>query len=254
MEISISTVHSKDMDVHTRFVTARCDNIAQICNTICGFQWSPITWAYGRRKGINFVFADFLVLDFDDGVWTLEDAMKAFDAQGCGYIIGTTKSHQIQKGSLPPCDRFRVLLKWHRRITDRETYLQNMKRVAKDFPCDQQCVDAARSYQPCIEIIKICTGSGIEWRPFVPRPKPIPTVYQVTGILPYWLKAMMQETPHQGMRNKHAFRLAAKLAEHGYSEQDTIEAVLLAPIDLTQEEMTNAARSGFIAGKRSCKR
>ena len=57
--------------------------------------WSPIIWKDGYRAKKNFTSARLLVLDFDDGNLTLEQAIEKFEPYI--HIIGTTKSHQIEK-------------------------------------------------------------------------------------------------------------------------------------------------------------
>lgn len=253
VEISISISQSTELNQHKVFTKAKFDDLSDIVNTVCNFVWSPIVWAHGNRKSVNYLFSDFAVLDFDDGRWSVDDAIEFCKDEDVAGIIGTTKSHQKPKNNLPACDRFRLIMPWSHRLVHLDTYRQNMKRIASHFPCDQQCTDGARMYQPCTEIVFIKQGEGLDWHPYEEPKKHIryePTVYEQTGILPRWLEAMLVESPAPGTRNKHAFRLAAKLAEHGFSEQQVVERVLAAPIDLSTQEKKDAARSGYRAGRR----
>ena len=114
--------------------------------------WSNNVWDMGRRKEANWQFSDFCVFDFDDGIMTLENAI---DNYFCDYqhIIGTTKSHQKQKGTSPPCDRFRVVIPWEQRIKDINKYRYNMRFYSQEFPSDKACKDGARYFAPCKQIV-----------------------------------------------------------------------------------------------------
>lgn len=253
MEISISSGRSSELNDHKIFAVARLQDLTNIGNLLCNVVWSPIIWSWGRRKSQNYLFSDFAVFDFDDGRWSIDDAIAFVNKNEYAAIIGTTKSHQIPKNNNPPCDRFRLILEWEKRVSSKPEYIQNMRRIASHLPCDQQCTDAARMYQPCTEVVFVKPGKGLMCKPYVPTPKPTPTVYQQAGILPRWLQAMVQESPAGGMRNKHIFKLAAKLAEHGYSEAQVVSTLLAAPIDrtdLSNEEITNSAKSGYKSRRR----
>ncbi len=132
--------------------------LARIMRT---YSWSPIIWTEGRRLKANFLRAEYFGLDYD----------KPHDAEGnpvnletvsrhfCDtwHMIGTTRSHQKQKGKDPPCDRFRVLLKAERTITSAAEYEHNIRKLVEDTGADPGCVDAARFFFKCGSIVGMNT-------------------------------------------------------------------------------------------------
>lgn len=247
MRFSVSLTTSLDPAHQKFFRVVNPQNLHQIINVITKRVWSPLVWQGGRRRSDFFMSCDWLVLDFDDGRWTLEDAKTFCKAKSYAYILGTTKSHQIAKGKNPACDRYRLIIPWNGRIKDIRVYKQNILRIASLIPCDPQCFDAARPYLPCKEIVAFSTGSGMPWYDYV-APRKIEYPKRAQGIVPSWLHAKMLTVPAHGERNKHAFQLAMCLARFGFSEDQVINEVLRAPIDLPESEKRITARSGYKIG------
>jgi len=219
-------------------------DIAEIMMTCV---WSPICWKNNQRNSDEFYCSDFLVLDFDDGKFTLDAAIEW--AKKYSHIIGTTKSHQKEKSGNPPCDRFRILIPWSQRIEDKNTYLQNMRRITSIMAADTSCKDAARIYQPCTKIVSHGHGERAEVSPYEPPsiPKRNP-YYAETKTIPPWLQELMTTTPQNGERNKTAYKISYYLASYGFSEQECLEGVV--GIDLPDREKRAAVRSGFINGQK----
>lgn len=206
--------------------------------------WSPICWKNNRRLSDEFFCSDFLVLDYDDGVMTLGDVVEW--AKKHTHIIGTTKSHQKEKNG-KTCDRFRVVVPWETRITDLNTYRQNMGRILSALSSDPACKDGARIYQPCTRIVSYGVGEKAKWFPYeTPKPRPVYTPENKT--IPLWLQDYMTTTPGPGERNKTAYKIAYYLARYGFSEQECLSAVLSAPIDIPDSEKRSCAKSGFRYG------
>jgi hypothetical protein len=126
--------------------------------------WSHIVFKNYERSGKNFLFADFIVLDFDGDAKSgqylpLGVCRNILQKEGYNYIIIPTKSHKKPKGdSNFVADRYRVLLSTASRITNIIDYQTTVKyytgKFWKDryvnenqFP-DQQCKDLARSWRP----------------------------------------------------------------------------------------------------------
>lgn len=256
MQFSVSFKDSEEPKDHVSFGVVTGDGWPRLMEYSVKRFWSPIVWFNGYRKGINFFFSDLFVLDFDKGYWSLEDA-SAFCKNGkYAYLIGITKNHQKFKEEGGVCDRFRIVIPWAERIKDRECFKQNMLRITAQFPADQKCKDAAREFRPFRDIIEFSEqGQRMPFRPYTrpcePEPTREPTAYQTSGLLPRWLRAMMVERPLEGDRNDHIFKLACKLAEHGFSEQRCIEEALAAPTDLPREEVIRTAKSGYANRRRS---
>jgi hypothetical protein len=123
------------------------------------FAWSPIVWAGGIRRAEAFASALWCALDFDDGVYTLAQALDDVTSAGLTHVIGTTKSHGKAKGDTPACDRFRLLLRFDRVVDSRALYERVMRAAMDTFPgCDKSCKDAARFFFPCVDIVSAANG------------------------------------------------------------------------------------------------
>lgn len=137
-----------------------------VAKLICEYAWSPICWSPRERKGDNFAAALWCALDFDSGEYTLERALDDVTSAGLMHVIGTTKSHGLEKGGdspqgqpAPACDRFRLLLRFERVVTDRKLFERAMRAAMETFPhADKSCKDAARFYFPCKEIVSAARG------------------------------------------------------------------------------------------------
>src|SRR3972149_855154 len=85
------------------------DDLKSIANLVCSSQfyaWSPGIFKSNYRNLDNFISMDVIALDFDSGM-SLDEAAIVF--ANYAHIIGTSRSHQIVKGTTPACDRFRVI-------------------------------------------------------------------------------------------------------------------------------------------------
>ena len=119
---------------------------------------SPIIWEQGKRKQQNFACAVWIALDFDDGKYTLKEALDDFKDHAC--VIGTTKSHGLVKGDKPACDRFRVFVLASRVFSDADEYKRIMQKITHLFNSDKACVDAARYFYPCKNIVFVGNSEG----------------------------------------------------------------------------------------------
>jgi len=113
--------------------------------------WSNILWAGGHRREENFLSSYYCVFDYDDGL-TIDKALELFSKYQ--FILGTTKSHQIDKGkNKPACDRFRVVVPWQKPIAKIDVYRFNIKKAIAHFKSDPVAYDGARLWQPCKKIV-----------------------------------------------------------------------------------------------------
>jgi hypothetical protein len=118
--------------------------------------WAPALYKNGHRLNANLETMSLFVCDIDEGM-TIEEARKAFAPYRC--IIGTSKSHQREKvkrsgATVPPCDRFRVILELAEPITSDRDFKATWFAVQKICPTmDPSCKDAGRFYWPCVEIV-----------------------------------------------------------------------------------------------------
>jgi hypothetical protein len=206
--------------------------------------WSPIQWWNGgRRKESNFARAGWCVFDFDDGMVSVQQAIRTF--QDCIHVIGTTKSHR------PDHHRFRVLVPFERPIENAYEFKGNMRYWIGRFGSDDQCVDAARFYWPCKEIMSVAfTGETLE---VILPPPPIPpkdfSAYRSAKALPTWAKGVLLTGAPRGKRNSTCYRLGLYLAQCGFDTDEIVGLIQASPIDLPVDEVTRAVVNGVKAGK-----
>jgi hypothetical protein len=251
MEISVSkSTHHKPW-AHTYFEAHSFETIVPFLKSITSRFWSPIIWQNGQRKGSEFLYSDFMVLDFDDGAWDLDEAVRFCDGNNYKYVIGTTINHMKQKGIKAPCPRFRLIIPWNSRISCKKTYEQNMARISKLIPCDAQCKDSARMFRPCSAIYKFDVSPNrkkVQYFPYRNQKRYSVAGYRAVSLIPRWLEYELQRTPVEGERNLHAFKLAVNLAKLGFSESDVIDKVLSSPIDIPMSGKLATIRSGYRNG------
>lgn len=125
---------------------------AELADLITKGCWSPCLWRGGVRLEKNFKLATWLALDFDENV-TLADAKHKFE--GYLHVIGTTAHHQIPKGDKPPCDRFRVVLRFLETCRFLADYEETVRKMVRIHSADRACIDGARKFKPCKKIVSI---------------------------------------------------------------------------------------------------
>lgn len=118
-----------------------------------------------KRKAANFKgFADFLVLDFDEG-WS-EEREQQF-SKYIGYKC-PTKSHMKEKNGII-CERYRIVLLLATQINLNYREYKNLyKHILRDLklnvkgeqPADSSCVDATRFFYSAEQPIENCVKLG----------------------------------------------------------------------------------------------
>lgn len=210
------------------FKTADTNDVMRLSTAICGWVWSPCVWTGGVRRQENFTRADWCVLDFDDGEMGLEEACETF----CDmvHLIGTTRSHRKEKGG-PPCDRFRVLLKFDRPVTDLREYRYNMKKIIARYPADPAPKDGARFFFPCTMIVQAASEGYTEELLPVPDNFERPNLgrfraYGKAGVLPPKVRYSLMTTVPVGHRNPTWYGVAKDLTRCGLSEVEIIDLIV----------------------------
>lgn len=210
------------------FKVADTNSVMRLSRAIEGWVWSPCIWRDGVRRQDHFLRADWCVLDFDDGEMSLREACDTF----CDmvHIIGTTKSHQKEKGG-PPCDRFRVLLKWERPVTDLRDYRFNMKKILSRYPADPAPKDGARFFFPCTMVVQASSEGYTEGllptpenfeRPNLERLK----AYGQAGILPPRVRDRLVNVVPEGARNTTWYCLAKDMVRCGLDEIGIVDMIV----------------------------
>lgn len=191
--------------------------------------WSPCVFKDGHRLKLNFKRADWLALDFDDGM-SLEDAKRVF----CDVIgfIGTTKSHGKSKGLEPARDRFRVVLKLTEPVFDYLSYEYTLKKYIDRYDSDNSAKDAARFFWPCTEIVQV-TGEGYTIDCETPPVGYGKFDYRTTEaygkalVIPPKSRQILRSKLYEtGNRNTEIFKCACELARAGF-DSVSIEALII---------------------------
>lgn len=109
-----------------------------------GYAWSCATYRHDYRSIENFIQAETVGIDIDDGL-TLSVALEhPFIKQYC-LLIYTSPSHQKWKDGKPPCDRYRLIFHLPQSITHPLTYKHTVKLVGEAIGTyDRAATDAAR--------------------------------------------------------------------------------------------------------------
>ena len=216
------------------FKVADTQDFGRIAKCISRFVWSPIIFGGGERKEANFAAAQLCALDFDNGEMTLEQAVHNVFCD-MTHIIATTKSHRLQKGNSPACDRFRVILLFERPITNVRHYRQNMTQALKAHPCDKSCKDGARFFFPSKSIVSVVTdGYELEVIPFDNSPPPDHSaryeMHRRRGTLPSFAQWALTHawTPGENC-NTFCYAIAKDLARCGYTVEQIVHMILRSP-------------------------
>jgi hypothetical protein len=215
-----------------------CD-FERLVKCISKFTWSPCVWEDGVRLAKKFHHAVFCVLDFDSGELTLAQALNIWcDAK---HIIGLTKSHQKFKNGAPPCDRFRVLLEFEKPIACGRHYKETMRHYVDMYGADPACIDSARYFWPCRQIVSV-QPEGFKQDILDPPPPPMSMdayralvaakslQYQMTERLPKWITRFFAEGAPIGMQHRTAHGVAVELIERGWECSDILNRLNSVPM------------------------
>ena len=121
--------------------------------------YSPFVFKDNTRNSKNFVSANVLILDIDEGL-SIEQAKAMLD--GYRSLIVTTMSHQKTEkngNKIEAGDRFRILLDMEGTISDPNIYAQVIQGLIQTFKADKRCKDLARFYY-CNPEQEVYTISG----------------------------------------------------------------------------------------------
>lgn len=214
--------------------------------------WSPVVWRDGRRRGENFVHADYLAMDFDEGDPTLSDMLR--ETCDMKRIIGTTKSHQKPKGAKPPCDRYRVLIPFERRITELSEFLGTMDDVVKKYPSvDKSALLGSQYFRKCSEIVVAdYTDKDLySWPVSKPRRERVfAKVHKVApGGVPYdspAIRRLKHWSPNHGHRHNVLLSASISMAGQGFAVEkiwDYLNTFIPTTHDFTDYEKMRIMRS-----------
>jgi hypothetical protein len=181
--------------------------------------WSPCVWENGKRGKKNFLFADYIGLDFD-GTRRAEDLSRAF----CDYrhLIMTTKNHSDKE------HRLRLVLVASRRITKYYDYEATVRKLVGEQNADKACVDAGRFFWKSVHLLSICNGgysvdvvAGTKPKDYDQRLNP----YVGTRLLSGKTRELLFAKYMPGDRYIHCWRIAKDLIRSGFSEAEATQII-----------------------------
>ena len=223
-------VHTERPEYYARgFKIADVDDFERIAQGISRYVWSASAFDLGRRREISFLYADLAVFDFEDEGYSLEQALSDFC--DCRHIIGTTRNHRLAKDGSPAVDRFRVVIPFETRISDLLTFRYNMHRLWQSYPMDKKCLDGARYFFPCKEIVSVSNGGWHQAVHPVPEGwgKPVTSAAVKAGFVPEKVKKALTEAWPVGDRNGTAYRVARDLAKAGFTYLEVYNLIASSP-------------------------
>jgi len=265
ISVSSEADPNKDYSHHNLFVP-KTGNFSDLHRVILHRMWSPVVFKMNgqenNRLKINFESSQLIVLDIDTG-WEISDAKTFLDDYGLSYIIGTTKSHGIEKitesGSVQPaCDRFRVILPTDSICTDPKIFEYTMEKMTELIPTDLCVKNISQPFKPCKEIYAhnfdgVCMG----W-----EEKPLAVIeaerkrkerqlqklekYRESGNIPFWIIEKIKRGVKAPLsRNRTCYSIGLELTKLGYSESEIVKAILTGPLKaIGVENVERAVRNG----------
>ncbi len=225
------------------FKAVEVDDPARIAKCISLYAWSPSRFVDGYREKTGFIDANWLALDFDSPEITLEEVVKSI----CDmvHVLGTTRNHGVEKMGIT-CDRFRVLLRAERVMTAPEC-LATLRHLADRWPIDPTCIDVARHFFACREIVSVGDGDGY-LQEVVQPPKLSPRVatrqalhktsrqlaFARNGSLPRWVRRFLEQgvLVRSKGRNNTIYAVSRELGRFGLSADAIYELIKQAPLNL----------------------
>lgn len=162
MLISIGTDGDK-----VNFGAVEVRNMDELAEYILASPYSLGVFKDDYRTKANFIQAESIGLDFDDGV-TLAEAEEMF--KDYSHIIAPSRNHQVEKNGVKQ-DRFRVILLLSTPITNAETFEATWFSLYQKYPkLDKACKDASRFFYPSKYIHSTRTG-GLKVEPVESYPE-----------------------------------------------------------------------------------
>lgn len=210
---------------------ADIDDPERLAKAIKTYRTSPCVWAGGERAKKNFIAANWVALDFDDGVQQLDQAIEAF--REYTHVIGTSRNHQREKKGNPPCDRFHVYFKLPITVNNAMDWEACVRYWIRFYQADRAAADAARMFSPCREIVSVVQGKDVPMRQIVKSTYAQRVTTTPDSGIPRWVSQLLSFGPSPGIsRNLTCFKVAVHLMKAGYSEMETLSTIMQSAIPI----------------------
>lgn len=234
------------------FHTIDTNDPRRLARGLTSYVCAPGIFKEGYRIQDNFLYADWIGLDFDSGELSL---VQAIDNVFCDmtHVIGTTMSHQSEPEWR---DKFRVMIPLERRITDLALYRHQLAVAMDRWPCDEKCKDGARFFYPCREIVSV-NIDGYSWEVDENIPPPPPYQAVTAGRVKHrsvtnWCRSRFKVVWPVGERNPTCYRIGCELGTLGFRPEEIVEMILESPTyagkSAPKKEIFEAVRNGVKRG------
>lgn len=248
--ISVAKNNSRTCPANRKYFELNIYHLNDLAKVIAEKSWSPIVWREGRRLSDNFVSCGLMVYDFDSGEISMRNAMSVLEARGLAYVAGTSKSHLIEKGGLPPRERFRIVCPIESDIKEKIHYGYAVRKYLSMFPtADKATKDGARQWLPCREIVKVFEGGHLSAIEFSERDRERVSEYLNHDVnlsarfIPQWARQIMEKGVEPGKRNITAFNISLALTRNGMSEDEIFSLFSRSNIGLGSSEVRHLIKS-----------
>lgn len=216
-----------------------CQNLTDVAHIMTTSSWASCLWKDGHAKSENFIQANGIVIDVDNGA-TLAEAERFIEAYD--HVTVTTKRHQSKE---TPWDRFRIYLPTWEPIRTGDDYKATVEPLFRSLRADKCSKNYAHHWLPGKLYAIQETGRRITIKHYTP-PAKIDPFKQM--IIPGQGKALaariMKNTDKYGGRQTSCFIAANRLREGGYNKTIALE-YLKTLTDLPQSEIRHAVESAY---------
>ena len=126
--------------------TVQFSNFPALNKFIVSTAWSPSVFKENVRKNENFLYADVMALDFDEGATPMQVSRRLSQLK-LDFSITLTRNHLKKTETKSKGPRFRVVIPLEERIRCKRVFENTWKWLHLQFPeVDIQCKDPARFY------------------------------------------------------------------------------------------------------------
>jgi hypothetical protein len=143
---------STNLSYHKHFYTngVSVNNLNDFRNIVADQYHTTIKFNNGEREKGNFIKADCLMLDVDEGMTIVDFEILFADYK---YYYATSRHHQKEKVNKttvkPACDRFHVFFPLEEEILDSKVYEESILKLIQKYRFfDDNCKDAGRFLTP----------------------------------------------------------------------------------------------------------
>lgn len=264
MEYEISLFLEEALTNITRSAYAyRKQNLWEDVNKITKLPWSPIIFTHKKRSKETFKSCSLLVFDIDNDPGSAQLGLRpAQDKFGkYTHIIGTTRSHLMDKGKKGVAERFRLVLFFDRPITTLHEYEAAWKyfkiELGLDGIVDESGKDGARFFYPCKEIYSLNkdglilnTTTSLDYAEFLSKALTIatsnntaasasPSSHTARGQLNKKTLSFLSQQPSSETWHHRFIAAAIDLKTQGYSMREAAEQLARASsegaLDMTHD-------------------